>query len=156
MCPPIIGGTGRLSPSLEEEGEASGGRLRHWDRVAPELHRVRRGAARIPLRGNPGRISTSRVPGRNSQEPESTVTCTKQAAAGKEAVEAVETVGGSGRQSGGVAAPPFFSSNPFQVGGPGQKEGERRNEVSGAEGKRSINIRDKVSEPLEKCCKEGR
>ncbi|KAJ1150979.1 hypothetical protein NDU88_003766 [Pleurodeles waltl] len=96
MCLPIIGGTGSLSPSLEE-GEASGGRLRHWDCVALELRRVRQGAARIPLRGNPGRISTSKVPGRNTQEPGSAVTRTKQAAAGKEAVEAVEPVGGSVR-----------------------------------------------------------
>ncbi|KAJ1186773.1 hypothetical protein NDU88_003554 [Pleurodeles waltl] len=108
MCPPIIGGTGSLSPSLEEE-EASGGRLRHWDRATLELHRVRRGAARIPLRGNPGRISTRKVPGRNTQEPGCAAMRTKQAAAGKEAVEAVEPVGGSVRQSGGGCSPPPFS-----------------------------------------------
>ncbi|KAJ1185378.1 hypothetical protein NDU88_002171 [Pleurodeles waltl] len=70
MCPPIIGSTRK--PSFEE-GEASGGRLRHWDRAALELRRVRRGAAWIPLRGNPGRVSTSKVPGRNTQEPGSAV-----------------------------------------------------------------------------------
>ncbi|KAJ1217497.1 hypothetical protein NDU88_005091 [Pleurodeles waltl] len=108
MCPPIIGSTRRLPPSFEE-GEASGGRLRHWERAALELCRVRRGAARIPPRGNPGTVSASKVPGRNTQEPGSAVSRTKQATAGKEAVEAVEPASGSARQSGGVAAPPPFS-----------------------------------------------
>ncbi|KAJ1185730.1 hypothetical protein NDU88_002517 [Pleurodeles waltl] len=107
MCPPAIGGTGSLLTPFEEEGEASGGRPRHWDRAALELRRVRRGAARIPLRGNPGRISTSKVPGRNSQEPGSAVMRAKQTA-GKEAAEAVEPVGGSVRQSGGGSSPPLF------------------------------------------------
>ncbi|KAJ1097053.1 hypothetical protein NDU88_002182 [Pleurodeles waltl] len=59
MCLPAFGGTGIQSALLEEEGEASGGRLRHWERAVLELRWVPRGAARIPLRGNPGRISTS-------------------------------------------------------------------------------------------------
>ncbi|KAJ1190359.1 hypothetical protein NDU88_007097 [Pleurodeles waltl] len=82
MCLPAFGGTRIQSASLEEEGEAPGGRLRHWERAALELRRVRRGAARIPLRGNPGRISTSKDPG-------SAATRAKQAA-GKEAVAAGE------------------------------------------------------------------
>ncbi|KAJ1097941.1 hypothetical protein NDU88_003057 [Pleurodeles waltl] len=65
MCLPAFGGTGNQFTSLEEEGEASAGRPRHWERAALELRRVRRGAARIPLRENPGRISTSKVPGLN-------------------------------------------------------------------------------------------
>ncbi|KAJ1180293.1 hypothetical protein NDU88_005515 [Pleurodeles waltl] len=113
MCPPIIGSTRRLPPSFEE-GEASGGRLRHWDRATLELRRVCRGAAWIPLRGNPGRVSASKIPGRNTQEPGRAVMRTKQATAGKEAVEAVEHAGGSARQSEGLQPPPFFSSNPFK------------------------------------------
>ncbi|KAJ1177168.1 hypothetical protein NDU88_002430 [Pleurodeles waltl] len=77
MCLPASGGTRIQSASLEEEGEASGRRLRHWERATLEPRRVRRGAARILLRGNPGRISTSKVPGRNSQEPGSAVTRAK-------------------------------------------------------------------------------
>ncbi|KAJ1110972.1 hypothetical protein NDU88_008318 [Pleurodeles waltl] len=107
MCLPVFGGTRNQFTSLEEEGAASGGRPRHWERAALELRRVPRGAAQIPLRGNPGRISTSKVPGRNSQEPGSAVTRAKQAA-GKEAVEEAQ----SGRVEG-VGAPPLFS-NPFQ------------------------------------------
>ncbi|KAJ1088189.1 hypothetical protein NDU88_001348 [Pleurodeles waltl] len=54
--------------------EAPGGRLRHWGRAALELRRVRRGSARIPLRGNPGSASTSKVPGKATREPGSVVT----------------------------------------------------------------------------------
>ncbi|KAJ1188212.1 hypothetical protein NDU88_004975 [Pleurodeles waltl] len=104
MCLSAFGATGNQLTSLEEEGEASGGRPRHWECAALELRRVRRGAARIPLRGNSGRISTSNVPGRNSQEPGSVVTRAKQAAR-KEAVEAAEPVGGSIRKSGGGWSP---------------------------------------------------
>ncbi|KAJ1155621.1 hypothetical protein NDU88_008350 [Pleurodeles waltl] len=56
MCPPTTGSTRKLLPSFEE-GEVFGWRLRHWDPAALELRRVRRGAARIPLRGNPGKVS---------------------------------------------------------------------------------------------------
>ncbi|KAJ1169926.1 hypothetical protein NDU88_001812 [Pleurodeles waltl] len=107
MCPPTIGSTRKLLPSFEE-GEVFGGRLRHWYRAVLELRRVRRGAARIPLRGNPGRVSPSKIPGRNTQEPGSAVTRTKQTTAGKEAVEAVEPTGGPVRQSGGDCSPPLF------------------------------------------------
>ncbi|KAJ1144606.1 hypothetical protein NDU88_010904 [Pleurodeles waltl] len=56
------------SQSLETQrfqapGEALGGRLRHWGRAALELRRVQRGLARIPLLGNPGRVSTGNAPG---------------------------------------------------------------------------------------------
>ncbi|KAJ1119354.1 hypothetical protein NDU88_007540 [Pleurodeles waltl] len=55
--------------------EAPGGRLRHWGSAALELCRVRRGSARIHLRGNPGSTNTSKVPGKVSRETGSTVTC---------------------------------------------------------------------------------
>ncbi|KAJ1192276.1 hypothetical protein NDU88_001587 [Pleurodeles waltl] len=59
---------------FQAPGEAPGGRLRHWGRAALKLRRVRRGSARIPLRGNPGRVSTGKAPGKESQEPDSTTT----------------------------------------------------------------------------------
>ncbi|KAJ1099220.1 hypothetical protein NDU88_004324 [Pleurodeles waltl] len=72
MCWPVA----RISETqlLQRPGEASGGRLRHWGRAALELHRVRRGSTRILLRGNPGRVSTSKGPGKVSREPDSAVT----------------------------------------------------------------------------------
>ncbi|KAJ1161632.1 hypothetical protein NDU88_002116 [Pleurodeles waltl] len=73
MCQPdalILESRPRWNPD-----EAPGGRLRHWGRAALELRRVRRGSARIPLQGNPGSASTSKVPGKASQEPGSAVTC---------------------------------------------------------------------------------
>ncbi|KAJ1170045.1 hypothetical protein NDU88_001926 [Pleurodeles waltl] len=112
MCLSAFGGTGIRSALLEKEGEAPGGRLRHWERAALELRRVCRGAARIPLRGYLSRISTSKVPGRNSQEPGSAAKSAKQTT-GKEAVAAAEPIGGSIRQSGGGWSPPsplFFNS----------------------------------------------
>ncbi|KAJ1202664.1 hypothetical protein NDU88_006461 [Pleurodeles waltl] len=57
---------------FQAPGEALGGRLRHWGRAALELCRVRRGSARIPLRGNPGRVGTGKFPGKESREPDST------------------------------------------------------------------------------------
>ncbi|KAJ1166435.1 hypothetical protein NDU88_006839 [Pleurodeles waltl] len=93
--------------SALQRGEAPGGRLRHWERVALELRRVRQGAARIPLRGNPSRASTSKVPGRNSQEPGSAATHAFQAAR-KEATAAAELARSSFRQSGGGRSPPPF------------------------------------------------
>ncbi|KAJ1083461.1 hypothetical protein NDU88_003620 [Pleurodeles waltl] len=62
------------TPLFQRPGEAYGGRLRHWGRAALELCRVRRGSARIPLRGNPGRVSTSKAPGKVSREPDSVIT----------------------------------------------------------------------------------
>ncbi|KAJ1180957.1 hypothetical protein NDU88_006168 [Pleurodeles waltl] len=55
---------------IQAPGETLGGRLRHWGRAALELRQVRRGSARIPLRGNPGRVSTGKAPGKESQEPD--------------------------------------------------------------------------------------
>ncbi|KAJ1156159.1 hypothetical protein NDU88_008883 [Pleurodeles waltl] len=109
MCLPAAENAGIRSAL--QEGEAPGGRLRHWERALLELRRVRRGAARIPLRVNPSRASTSKVPGRNSQEPGSAATRAKQTAR-KEAIAAAELVGSSLRQSGGDWSPPssfFFS-----------------------------------------------
>ncbi|KAJ1198403.1 hypothetical protein NDU88_002244 [Pleurodeles waltl] len=76
MCRSTARSTSR---SLETQwfqapGEALGGRLRHWGRAALELCRVRRGSARIPLRGNPGRVSTGKAPGKESREPDSATT----------------------------------------------------------------------------------
>ncbi|KAJ1137780.1 hypothetical protein NDU88_004176 [Pleurodeles waltl] len=69
--------TARISETrlFQAPGEAYGGRLRHWGRAALELRRVRRGSARIPLRGNPGRVSTGKAPGKVSREPDSATTC---------------------------------------------------------------------------------
>ncbi|KAJ1142204.1 hypothetical protein NDU88_008531 [Pleurodeles waltl] len=39
MCLPAFGGTGIRSALLEQEGEAPGGRLRHWERAALEFRR---------------------------------------------------------------------------------------------------------------------
>ncbi|KAJ1140664.1 hypothetical protein NDU88_007013 [Pleurodeles waltl] len=64
---------------LRRRGEASGGRLQHWGHAALELRQVRRGSARVPLRGNPGRVSTSKAPGKVSREPDSAVTCVSSA-----------------------------------------------------------------------------
>ncbi|KAJ1178213.1 hypothetical protein NDU88_003460 [Pleurodeles waltl] len=55
-------------------GEAPSGRLRHWGCAALELRRVRRGSARIPLRGNSGRVSTGKAPGKESREPDRATT----------------------------------------------------------------------------------
>ncbi|KAJ1141049.1 hypothetical protein NDU88_007386 [Pleurodeles waltl] len=59
---------------FQRPGEASGVRLRHWGRAALELRRVRRGSARIPLRGNPGRVRTGKAPGKVSRERDSAIT----------------------------------------------------------------------------------
>ncbi|KAJ1186754.1 hypothetical protein NDU88_003535 [Pleurodeles waltl] len=55
-------------------GEVLGGRLRHWGRAALELRRVRKGSARIPLWGNPGRASSGKAPGKEFREPDSGTT----------------------------------------------------------------------------------
>ncbi|KAJ1120205.1 hypothetical protein NDU88_008379 [Pleurodeles waltl] len=59
---------------IQAPGEVLSGRLRHWGRAALELHRERRGSARIPLWGNPGRVSTVKAPGKESREPDSATT----------------------------------------------------------------------------------
>ncbi|KAJ1202681.1 hypothetical protein NDU88_006478 [Pleurodeles waltl] len=73
MCCPAV--RDAESRALLRPGEASGERLRHWGRAALELRRVRRGLARIPLRGNPGRASIGKAPEKVSQEPDSVTTC---------------------------------------------------------------------------------
>ncbi|KAJ1208925.1 hypothetical protein NDU88_004304 [Pleurodeles waltl] len=93
--------------STRQRGEAPRGRLRHWERATLELRRVRRGAARIPLWGNPSRASTSKVPGRNSQEPGSAATRASQAAR-KEAIAAAELTRCSFRHSGGGRSSTFL------------------------------------------------
>ncbi|KAJ1190431.1 hypothetical protein NDU88_007169 [Pleurodeles waltl] len=107
MCLPAAESMGIRSAL--QGGAEPGGRLRHWVRATLELSRVRRGAARIPLRGNPSRASTSKVPGRNSQVPGSVAMHTGQVAR-KEATAAAELVGSSFRQSGGGWSPPPLSS----------------------------------------------
>ncbi|KAJ1088012.1 hypothetical protein NDU88_001171 [Pleurodeles waltl] len=72
MCCPAV--RDAESRPLLRPGEASGERLRHWGRAALELRRVRRGSARIPLRGNPGRASIGKAPEKVSQEPDSVTT----------------------------------------------------------------------------------
>ncbi|KAJ1098007.1 hypothetical protein NDU88_003123 [Pleurodeles waltl] len=59
---------------IQAPGEALGGRLRHWGRAALELRWARKGSARIPLRGNPGRASIGKAPGNESREPDSVAT----------------------------------------------------------------------------------
>ncbi|KAJ1129732.1 hypothetical protein NDU88_008098 [Pleurodeles waltl] len=59
---------------IQAPGEVLGGRLRHWGRAALELRQGRKGSARIPLRGNPGRVSTGKAHGKESQEPDSATT----------------------------------------------------------------------------------
>ncbi|KAJ1171379.1 hypothetical protein NDU88_003242 [Pleurodeles waltl] len=140
MCLPAFGGTGIQSASLEEEGEAPGGRLRHWKRAALELRRVRRGAARIPLWGNPGRISTSKVHLVAWQ-------CTKTGSleggcSGSRAHRRLNRA-----EWRGLEPPPLFSKS-FQVGGPGQREGERGSEDCGAQGKRSAKALEPGRNPL--------
>ncbi|KAJ1161681.1 hypothetical protein NDU88_002163 [Pleurodeles waltl] len=53
---------------------APGGRLRHWGRAALELRRIWKGSARIPLRGNQGRVSIGKVSRKESWEPDSATT----------------------------------------------------------------------------------
>ncbi|KAJ1163090.1 hypothetical protein NDU88_003553 [Pleurodeles waltl] len=76
MCRLTARSASRVTRTLETQqiqapGEVLGGRPRHWGRAALELRRVRRGSARIPLWGNPGRVSTGKAPGK---EPDSATT----------------------------------------------------------------------------------
>ncbi|KAJ1152985.1 hypothetical protein NDU88_005757 [Pleurodeles waltl] len=98
MCLPAFGSAG--TRSALQEGEAPGGRLRHWERAAVELRLVHRGAARIPLRWNPSRASTSKVPRRNTQEPGSAATRMKQAAKKEDKILSVENVDSRAPSSG--------------------------------------------------------
>ncbi|KAJ1151859.1 hypothetical protein NDU88_004638 [Pleurodeles waltl] len=134
MCWPAEVDTGTRAD--QQLGEAPGGRLRHWGRAALELRRVRRGSMRIPLRGNPGRTSTGKAPGRASQEPGRAATRVVQAAR-ETANEAAGPVGGSPRLSKGDRSPPppRSSANSSQVGGLGPRVEERGREVGGCQGK---------------------
>ncbi|KAJ1152734.1 hypothetical protein NDU88_005509 [Pleurodeles waltl] len=100
--------------------EPPGGRLRHWGRAALELRRVRRGSARIPLRGNPGSASTSKVLGKASREPGSTVTCAFSETF-KTASKAVASGGAATRiqEEEKSSSPPQSSVSLWQVGGQG-------------------------------------
>ncbi|KAJ1122863.1 hypothetical protein NDU88_001336 [Pleurodeles waltl] len=100
--------------------EAPGGRLRHWGRAALELCRVRRGSARIPLRGNPGSASTSKVPGKASREPGTAVTHAF-AESFKTASKAVGSAGAATRtqEEEKNTSPPQSSVSFWQVGGQG-------------------------------------
>ncbi|KAJ1115005.1 hypothetical protein NDU88_003233 [Pleurodeles waltl] len=106
MCLPAAESAGTRS-ARQRGGEAPGGRLRHWGHAALELHPVRRGSARIPLWGNPGRASTGKVPGRISQEPGSAATRALQVAR-KDATAGAGLARSSPRQSGGGRSPPFL------------------------------------------------
>ncbi|KAJ1143414.1 hypothetical protein NDU88_009723 [Pleurodeles waltl] len=79
MCRSTLRTASRISRDLETwqtqaPGEVLGGRLRHWGRATLELRRVRKGSARIPLRGNPGRASSGKAPGKEFREPDSGTT----------------------------------------------------------------------------------
>ncbi|KAJ1205256.1 hypothetical protein NDU88_000691 [Pleurodeles waltl] len=79
MCRPTLRLASRSprdseTQQIQAPGKALGGRLRHWGRAALELHRARKGSARIPLRGNPGRASIGKAPGKESREPDSAAT----------------------------------------------------------------------------------
>ncbi|KAJ1217120.1 hypothetical protein NDU88_004715 [Pleurodeles waltl] len=118
MCQPdalILENRPRWNPD-----EAHGGRLRHWGRAALELRRVRRASARIPLRGNPGSASTSKVPGKASREPGSSVTRAFSESF-KKASKAVTSAGAATRtqEEEKSPSPPQSSVSLWQVGGQG-------------------------------------
>ncbi|KAJ1205836.1 hypothetical protein NDU88_001261 [Pleurodeles waltl] len=118
MCQPyaLIPG----SPPRWKTDEAPGERLRHWGRAMLELRRVRRGTARITLRGNPGSASTSKVPGKVSREPGSAVTRAFSETF-KTASKAVAGAGAATRtqEEEKSPSPPQSSVSLWQVGGQG-------------------------------------
>ncbi|KAJ1178304.1 hypothetical protein NDU88_003551 [Pleurodeles waltl] len=59
---------------IQAPGEVLGRRLRHWGQATLELRRVRKGSARIHLRGNPARANIGKAPKKESQEPDSATT----------------------------------------------------------------------------------
>ncbi|KAJ1214206.1 hypothetical protein NDU88_001832 [Pleurodeles waltl] len=100
--------------------EAPGGRLQHWGRAVLELRRVQRGSARIPLRGNTGSTSTSKVPGKASREPGSAVT----RAFSENVKTASKAAAGAGattrtQEEEKSPSPPQSSISLWQVGGQG-------------------------------------
>ncbi|KAJ1163654.1 hypothetical protein NDU88_004109 [Pleurodeles waltl] len=125
MCCPVA--RDAESQPLLRPGEASGERLRHWGHAALELRRVRRGSARIPLRGNPGRASIGKAPEKVSQEPDS-VTARYSSNSNPESTSKVVGVAGARgayRQGDKSSPPPQTSVNAFQVWGLGLRGGER-------------------------------
>ncbi|KAJ1104916.1 hypothetical protein NDU88_002324 [Pleurodeles waltl] len=131
---------------LRGSGEASGRRLRHWGRAVLELRRVRRGSARIPLRGNPGSASTSKVPGKVSQEPGSAVT--RALSANFEAASKPVGIAGAGTSlCEEDKSPPLLQSsvNFLQVEGLGLRVEERDRAVCGNQGKPKGKTLDQVN-----------
>ncbi|KAJ1201208.1 hypothetical protein NDU88_005022 [Pleurodeles waltl] len=126
MCRPAA----RISETrlFQRPGEASGGRLRHWGRAALELHRVRRGSARIPLWGNPGRVSTGKVPGKVSREPDSAITRLSSSPLNPETASKVVGVAGARgtiREGDKSSPSPQPSAFTLQVGGVGAEGGKK-------------------------------
>ncbi|KAJ1083055.1 hypothetical protein NDU88_003215 [Pleurodeles waltl] len=129
--------------------EAPGERLRHWGLATLELRQVRKGSARIPLRGNAGRVSTGKAPRKESWEPDSV---TKRLSSPSSTIGKESKVVGArgtarfstGKAPGKVSREPDsavtrFSSSPLNTG--------RIRKVVGAVGVR--NIADKtLSSPL--------
>ncbi|KAJ1088366.1 hypothetical protein NDU88_001523 [Pleurodeles waltl] len=120
------------SRSRCNSGEAPCGRLRHWGRAALELHRARRGSARIPLRGNPGNPSTGKAPGKTPRELGSAV-LRASLDVPRRASEKVAGAGASGkaREEEKSFAPPQPSFSLWQVGGQEWEiTGDRRDPVA--------------------------
>ncbi|KAJ1217335.1 hypothetical protein NDU88_004929 [Pleurodeles waltl] len=127
----LPGRSRRGIPAVVETGE--GERLRHWGRAALELRRVRRGSARIPLRGNPGRASIGKAPEKVSQEPDSVTTRYSSKFTSK--VVGVAGARGAYRQGDKSSPPPQNSVNALEVGGLGLRGGEKDIDVGGRQGK---------------------
>ncbi|KAJ1109915.1 hypothetical protein NDU88_007272 [Pleurodeles waltl] len=135
MCCPAV--RDAESRPLLRPGEISGERLRHWGRAALELRRVRRGSARIPLWGNPGRESIGKAPEKVSQEPDSVTTrfSTNPNPECSSKVVGVAGARGAYRQGDKSSPPPQTSVNALQVGGLGLKGGKKDIDVGGRQGK---------------------
>ncbi|KAJ1085551.1 hypothetical protein NDU88_005681 [Pleurodeles waltl] len=67
MCLPETSDGSEQAP-LRSAEKAAGGVFRHWNRATLELRRARRGSARIPLRRNTSRVSTSKVADEKTEE----------------------------------------------------------------------------------------
>ncbi|KAJ1215672.1 hypothetical protein NDU88_003280 [Pleurodeles waltl] len=117
MCCPVV--RDAESRPFLRPGEASGERLWHWGRAVLELHRVRRGSARIPLRGNPGRASIGKAPEKVSQEPDSVTTRYSSNSNPEFTSKVVGVAGARGtyRQGDKSSPPPQTSVNALQSEG---------------------------------------
>ncbi|KAJ1138979.1 hypothetical protein NDU88_005358 [Pleurodeles waltl] len=122
MCRPVA--RNAESRLLLRPGEASGERLQHWGRAALELRRVRRGSARIPLRGSPGRASIGKAPEKVSREPDSVSTHISSNPEFTSKVVGVAGARGTYRQGDKSSPPPQTSVNALLVGGLGLRGGE--------------------------------